>query len=291
MLRSLLFIPGNNPSMIQTADVFEADAIIFDLEDSVSVTEKDNARQLVKQYIQTCENFPSQIFVRINGFDTPFFDIDLEEIVSEKVDMIVLPKATLESVVLLEEKIHKLEKKLGLKKKIQICTIIELASSMLEVENIAAYPRVKAILLGAEDLCSDLEIQRTKLGNEILYARSKIIFAAKAYHIDAIDTPFTDTFDDQGLAEDCHLAQQLGMNAKACIHPRQLETVNEVFSPSKERILWAKKVIDANKKAIEKGLGVFSLDGKMIDKPIIDRAYKTMQKARKFHLIGDENEE
>jgi citrate lyase subunit beta/citryl-CoA lyase len=271
MNRSYLFIPGNNPAMLQNADVFGADALILDLEDAVSVTEKDAARHLVSLYLSAQITMIPKIYIRINGLDSKEYEQDLMKVVSDHIDGIVLPKARTSGV--------------NLQKTMGIIPIIETAKSVLELEDIARQPRIEGLLLGAEDLASDMEIERTKEGTEIAYVRAKIAYACKAYKLDAIDTPYTDSTDYEGLKADCLRAQNLGFNGKAAIHPNQLETLHEVFSPSQKRIDGALRVLVAAKNAATQGLGVFSLDGKMIDKPIIERAEKLLKQAEKYGLL------
>lgn len=285
MRRSLLFIPGNNPAMLSNADVFGSDGVIFDLEDAVNVVEKDNARNLIHYYLEDHPNLDLEVVVRINGLDTEFYQADLDMIVSDNIDAIMLPKARITYLEELDKLLTKYEKERYLKKKIKILPIIELAISVLEVDKIASMNRVDGILLGAEDLSSDMEVARTKEGKEIEYARCRVATACKAYQIDAIDTPFTDVNDKEGLTKDCLNAQALGMNAKAAIHPNQIDTINEVFLPSEKLINWALRVKQASDEASAKGIGVFSLDGKMVDKPVMDRANKILAKAKKFKAI------
>lgn len=285
MRRSLLFIPSNNPAMLQNADVFGSDSVIFDLEDAVNVTEKDNARNLLYYYLLEHTNLNMEVIVRINGLDTDYYFEDLNKIVSDNIDAIMLPKARINDVKLLDELLSKIENEKKLTKKIKIIPIIELAISILEVDIIASLARVDGILLGAEDLSSDLEVERTKIGKEIEYARSRVAIACKAYKIDAIDTPFTDVNDIEGLNKDCIICKELGMNAKAAIHPNQIDTINDAFLPSTKLIVWAKRVMLATKEANEKGVGAFSLDGKMVDKPVIERAMKILQKAERFNVL------
>ena len=285
MRRSLLFIPSNNPAMLQNADIFGADSVIFDLEDAVNITEKDNARNLLYYYLNAHENLPMEVVVRINGLDTKYHKEDIEKIVSDRIDTIMLPKATIEYVNELDKILTEIEAKKNMSKKIKVLPIIELAMSVLQVDTIASLNRVDGILLGAEDLSSDMEVLRTKKGEEIEYPRAKVAMACKAYKIDAIDTPFTDVTDNEGLRVDALHAMQLGMNCKAAIHPNQLDTINEVFMPSQTQIIWASRVMKANEDANAKGLGVFSLDGKMVDKPVLDRARKILAKAKKFGAI------
>ena len=285
MRRSLLFIPSNNPAMLQNADIFGADSVIFDLEDAVNITEKDNARNLLFYYLNAHQNLPMEVVVRINGLDTKYYQEDLKKIVSDRIDTIMLPKATIEYVRELDNILTQIEKEKNMSKKIKVLPIIELAVSVLQVDVIASLNRVDGILLGAEDLTSDMEVLRTKKSVEIEYPRARVAMACKAYKIDAIDTPFTDVTDNSGLKEDALHAMQLGMNCKAAIHPNQLDTINEVFMPSTTQIIWASRVMKANEEANAKGLGVFSLDGKMVDKPVLDRARKILAKAKKFGAI------
>lgn len=284
MRRSLLFIPGNKPGMVQNSDVFESDTVIFDLEDAVSVTEKDSARILVSNYLKSFK--PNvEVCIRINGLDTSFYEDDLKEVVSDKVDAIMLPKARIEELKKLDEILTELEKERNIEKKIKIIPIIELCISLIEVDQIAFLNRVDGILLGAEDLSKDLEVERTKSGEEIFYARSRIANACKAAKIDAIDTPFTDTLDKEGLEKDARFSKRLGMNAKSAIHPNQIEVINEVYLPTQKEINWALRVIKAKEENFAKGIGVFSLDGKMVDKPVIESAEKVVTKAKRYKVI------
>lgn len=284
MRRSLLFIPGNNPGMVQNCDVFECDSVIFDLEDAVNVTEKDSARNLVSSFLSSFK--PNvDIVVRINGLDTDFYEKDLDMIVQEGVSAIMLPKARIDDVKKLDKILTELEKKRNITHEIKIIPIIELCISLIEVDVIASLNRIDGILLGAEDLSKDLEVERTKSGEEIEYARARVSNACKAYKVDAIDTPFTDTKDDEGLYKDALHSKKLGMNAKSAIHPNQIPAINEVYLPTEKEINWALRVRKATEEAFAKGIGVFSLDGKMVDKPVIESAEKVLKKAIKFKVI------
>ncbi|MBE0701243.1 MAG: CoA ester lyase [Acholeplasmataceae bacterium] len=285
MRRSLLFIPANSPAMLQNADIFEADSIIFDLEDAVSFAEKDAALTLLDHYLKVYHLDDLEIVVRINALDTPYGKNDLEIIISEALDTIMLPKASEQDVLLLSSYLDNLEQKKNMSKSINIIPIIERASSMIQVNQIACCPRVNGLLLGAEDLATDLEVERTESGLEILFSRSMLVLAAKANRIDAIDTPYTDTTNEEGLISDCMLGKSLGMNAKVCIHPNQIDPVNEAFSPKQSEIDFAKKVLIAFEQAKITKVGVFAVDGKMIDKPIIERAEKLIEKAKKWKLV------
>ncbi|QWC00047.1 CoA ester lyase [Mycoplasmatota bacterium] len=281
MFRSLLFIPGNNPSMLQNADIFMSDGIIFDLEDAVNINEKDNARNLVETYFFTTKDLPKNIILRINPVNSLFIEDDLKLLLSRKIDYILLPKANMLSMYVIDKMLSSLEEKNNLKVTKLIC-LIEEAKGIAEVDEIAKHPRVEALLLGAEDLTNELEIERTTVGNELLYARSKVVYAAAANQILAIDTPFTDITDQEGLEYDCSNAKSLGMKAKTAIHPSQLETINQIFSPTKKMIHWAQGVIQTYEKV---GKGVFQYQGKMVDKPVIEKAKKLIEKAKIFDLL------
>jgi len=285
MRRSLLFIPGNSPAMMQNADIFSADSVIFDLEDAVMLPEKDAARNLVESFLENNLLGKTEVVIRINSLDVAFSAKDLEKIATDKIDTIMLPKASVKKVIQLSFLLSKYERKRKMKKRIRIIPIIESASAIWELNEIASFSRVDGLLLGAEDLATDMEVARTEEGMEIFYARSAVVIASKAHKIDAIDTPFTNTRNDDGLEKDCKVARMLGMNAKACIHPNQIDPVNRIFSPEKVEVEYAKKVIQAYEEAKNAGKGAFSVDGKMIDKPIIDRAYKLIEKAEKWGVL------
>jgi len=263
MFRSLLFIPGNNPSMLQNADVFSADAIIFDLEDAISVSEKNNARNLVRNYLLNSSVLPKQIILRVNAIDSEWFHKDIEILKTNKIDYLLIPK-------------------------MDKMTSDRLTALLSEYEAKNNIPETKVIALvglfiGAEDLANDLEIKRTETGEEIFYARSKIIYQSVINHLIPIDTPYTNISNLEGLLQDSTYAMSLGMKAKASIHPNQLDTINKVFSPSPEEIKWAQEIIKIN--LSKPGHGVFQYQGKMIDKPIISRAEKIIEKAKIFELL------
>ena len=250
MRRSLLFIPANNPGMLQNADVFGADAVIFDLEDAVHISEKDAAIDLLASLLHfRIENI--EVVVRINKLT------DLDVIINEKIDTILLPEATVEGLVLLDKKTTYFRKKHKLSKTIHVIALIETPESVLNVLQIAKQKRVNGLLLGAEDLSTYLGVTRTLNGKEIEFARSMVIYAAKSQDIDAIDTPFTDTNDLIGLAFDTESGKNLGMTAKSSIHPNQIDTINQLFLPTAEEIEHAKKILLAKEIADRDGVGAF----------------------------------
>lgn len=279
-------MPGNNPGMLTTADVLGADTIVFDLEDAVSLNEKDSARTLVKEALSFLRFNHSEVSVRINPFDSPFWQDDLAFIVPAMPDSIVIPKASVESVKAIEAEMDRLKKLYVIEKDIKFILIIETAMGLVDVKNIVeSSSLIDGVILGAEDLSSDMGIRRSKSNKEIEYARYVIATIARAYRIDAIDTPYTDIDDFEGLARDTAFAKSLGFSGRLAINPRQVETLHEVFSPVKEDIEEALAILQEADEAKKRGLGVFSYKGKMVDLPVIKRAENTIMSAKRWRLI------
>jgi len=268
--RSYLFIPGNTPSMIQNLDVFESDAIIIDFEDSVTNYDKDSARLLINNFLKKHSAKEIDIFIRINDFESEYFLQDIKYTKDLPIKGYVLPKASKEAV----DALNLLSDK-------QIIPIIESPLALLNLREIAQSKNIIALLLGAEDYTKELGIKRSLQGTEILYARSLIAITANAYNIDSIDTPFTSKDEEEDLYIDSNNAKNLGFTSKSSIHPNQVDVINKVFSPSDEEILQARRII---KKSEETKKGAFSLDGKMIDLPIIEKAKKILELAKKYNL-------
>jgi len=282
MRRSLLFLPGNNPNMLINGNYLGSDAVIFDLEDAVSPSEKDAARILVRNTMRYMDFRGCEIIVRINSIDTPYWKQDIETLLPYKPAWILLPKTgSAGDVQQADAYLRQTEEKLGLPvNTVKLMPLIETAMGVENAYAIAtAAERVGALFLGAEDLTADLRCQRTKEGREIEYARTRLVVAARAAGIDVYDTPFTDVNDDVGIETDAALAKALGFTGKASISPRHVEVINRVFSPTEKEIDYAYEVMDAIARAKRQGKGAISLHGKMIDAPIVARAEQTIAAA------------
>ena len=282
MRRSMLFLPGNTPNMLINGNCLGADAVIFDLEDAVSPTEKDAARILVRNTMRYMDFRGCEIIVRINSIDTPFWKKDIDQILPQKPGLILLPKTgSAADVQEADAYISQVEEKLGMEK--NTVGLMPLIETALGVENAfaiaSASKRVKALFLGAEDLTADLQCKRTKEGREIEYARTRLVVAARAAGVDVYDTPFTDVNDDEGIIKDAQLAKALGFTGKASISPRHVEVINSVFSPTQKDVDYAYEVMEAIAFAKEQGRGAIALHGKMIDAPIVARAQQTIAMA------------
>lgn len=282
MRRSMLFLPGNTPNMLINGNCLGADAVIFDLEDAVSPTEKDAARILVRNTMRYMDFRGCEIIVRINSIDTPYWKKDVDEILPYKPALILLPKTgTAADALEADAYISQVEEKLGYEK--NTVGLMPLIETALGVENAFAIAsstkRVKALFLGAEDLTADLQCKRTKESREIEYARTRLVVAARAAGVDVYDTPFTDVNDDEGIVKDATYAKALGFTGKASISPRHVEVINAVFSPTQKDVDYAYEVMEAIAFAKEQGRGAIALHGKMIDAPIVARAQQTIAMA------------
>ena len=287
MRRSMLFLPGNNPNMLINGNCLGADAVIFDLEDAVSPSEKDAARILVRNTMKYMDFLRCETVVRINSVDTEFWKDDLDSLIPCKPNLILLPKTSVpDDVLIVDEYIARAEQRAGMA--IGTVGLVALIETALGVENsysiATACPRVKALFLGAEDLTADLRCKRTKEGREIEYARTRLVMASRAAGIEVYDTPFTDVNDDDGIEADANLALSLGFSGKAAISPRHVEVINRIFSPTMEEVDYAYEVMDAIKLAKKQGKGAIALRGKMIDAPIVARAEMTIAMAMELGM-------
>ena len=279
----MLFIPGNNPGMLQNGCVFGADSAIFDLEDAVALTEKDAARRLVANALKYVDYGPTEKVVRINSLDT-FAQDDIRAIVPEGPDALLVPKVQAPGdIVQVAAMVEAVE--IEGREPIQLIALMETPQGIAEAYSIAkAHPRLTGLALGAEDYTALLGIRRSPEGDEIYLARGMVVNAAAAAGIQPIDTPFTDVNDMAGLSRDTDYAKKLGFKGKLAINPRQIAAIHQVFTPSREEVQWAKRVIAALRQANSEGAGVASLDGKMVDAPIVSRAEQVIYLAQTLGL-------
>ena len=279
--RTMLFIPGSNPGMLCSSVVLGADAIIFDLEDAVALREKDSARIMVRNALQTVDHGTVEVFVRINSLDTTFWRQDVDAVVQGGADGILLPKCDgAAAIQALAKAVEEAEAQYGAQTGLCFMALLESALGVEKAFEIAtAHPRMDGLFLGAEDLSADLHAKRSKSGEEILYARLRLITAARAAGIQVIDTPFTGVNDHEGLEKDAAFACRIGFDGKAVISPHHVMAVNTAFLPTAKEVNWAQRVLAAEKQATEEGKGAVSLDGKMVDLPIILRARQILEQS------------
>lgn len=265
------------------AEIYGADCVIFDLEDAVSIYEKDAARDLVKHYLTELRPETCRIGVRINAQDTPYYELDVRSMVPVKPDFLRLPKSeTEENIQKLDALITECEKESGMEEgSVKIIATIETALGVYNAYQIAkASPRVIAIGLGAEDFRTDMHMTRSEDGQEILFARNMISLAAHAAGVLPLDYVYSNFKNEEGFIADVRFGKMLGFTGKSIIHPSQVPLVHDVFTPTDKEIEQAKKVVTAYEDAMSKASGVVALDGKMIDAPIVVRAQNTLEYAK-----------
>jgi len=281
--RTMMFVPASNAGMLRDAYIYGADSIMFDLEDSISLKEKDTARFLVYQAVKTIDYGNVETVVRINALDQGGKQ-DVHAMVRAGIDVIRLPKTeTAQDILDVEAVILEAEKASGKEEgTTKMMAAIEGPVGVLNALSIAsASKRLIGIALGAEDYVTSMKTKRYPERNseEIFFARSMIVHAARAVGIAAIDTVFSDVEDMDTLRKEVEFIKQLGFDGKSVINPRQIPVVNSVFTPTEKEIHQAMAVMLAIEEAEAKGSGVIALNGKMIDKPIVERAERVLRLA------------
>lgn len=280
LLRSLLFVPGSSAKMIEKSRSLPADAIIFDLEDAVSPSEKDAAREQVAAAVRDRQGNAGgqRLWVRINAVGDATQVADVQAMVNAGPDAIMLPKADAASLAVVEAQLDELEA--AGSRPIPIVALVESCRGLLDAERMClASRRLIGLQLGAEDLTKEMGIARTTEGVEILMARSQLAIVGHAFGKHVLDTPNTAVNDLEQLRGDIDRGRQLGMTGKTCIHPKQLPVVNQEFTPDAEEVAQAERIVTAFDQAVAEGRGAFALDGKMIDAPIAERARALLHRA------------
>ncbi len=283
--RSMLFVPGSNAAMLSNSFIYRPDSIMFDLEDSVALKEKDTARILVAHALEMplYKEYGIERVVRVNPLDSEFGLKDLNLVVRAGVDVVRMPKTdTPQDVIDMDHAIAEIEKQCGREVgSTKLLAAIESPLGITQVNQIAvASPRLIGIALGAEDYVRNLKTERSPDGIELFYARCAILQAARAAGIQAFDTVYSNANNEEGFLKEASLIKQLGFDGKSLINPRQIELIHNIFAPTQKEVDQAKRIIDAAKQAEKEGSGVASLNGKMIDAPIIERAKLVLERAK-----------
>jgi len=283
---SRLYLPGNTPSMMLNAGLHSAHGIILDLEDSVAPGRKDEARILVRNALRQVNFMGAERMVRINQGELGIKD--LQTVIPHNVNLILIPKCeTQDEVLNVEREISSNLKRSEIRNPVFLMPIIESALGLENSFNIAkASKNVVAMAIGLEDFTADIGVSRTKEGNESLYARSRLVIAAKAARVQPIDSVFSDVGDMEGLSRNVHNSKAMGFEGMGCIHPRQIPIINQGFAPDEAEIEKSKKIVLAFEEARKKGLGVVALGSKMIDQPVVIRSQKTIDLAVKLGILS-----
>ena len=286
--RSRLYLPGNEPKYFINAGLHAPDAIILDLEDSVHHAEKDAARLLVRNALRAVDFGAAERMVRINQL--PLGLADLAEIVPQAPDLILIPKVeTAGQVSDVVGAIDSSAKRVGITRPIWLMPILE---SALGIENAfaiaTASDRIAGITIGLEDYSADLGVARTPEGAESLYARQRVVNAAHAARVQAIDSVYSDVADAEGLLRWGQASRAMGFEGMGCLHPIQIETIHRSFAPTASELEKALAIVAAYDDAQARGMGVVSLGSKMIDAPVVQRALKVVARAKQMGVATEQ---
>jgi citrate lyase beta subunit len=266
-LRSLLFVPGDSPSKLHKAKGLEADALIFDWEDAVRPADKPRAREATLRALASRADYPQPVFVRINALASEFFADDCAALDGQPADAVMLSKC--ESPAAVERVLSSTSLPLFL--------FLETPLGVLNAGAIAATSdRIAGLFFGAEDYSLAMGVTRTEGDPELLYGRSAVVTAARAYGLEAFESPYLDYRDIEGLENSTLRARNLGFSGRAAIHPAQVEVINRVFTPAAREVEEARKLLQ---KFDSQGCGVTGIDGKMVDEPVLERARRILARS------------
>ncbi len=272
--RCLLFMPGDDLKKIQKGISLGVDSIVMDLEDGVALNRKAEARAAIAKALRDLDFGRSERVVRLNPIGSGLEQDDLAAVLSHHPASLMLPK------VKSAEQVQWVDRQLE-GTAIRLLVLIETARGVVNLKDIAASgQRLDALIFGAEDLAGDIGATRTAAGWEVLYARSAVVTYAAAFGLQAIDTLVIDFNDEAALIADAKLGVQLGFSGKLAIHPRQVDVIQSIFTPTDEQIAYAQQLIEAHDQHQAAGEGAFAFDGKMIDRPTVRAAQQVLAKAR-----------
>lgn len=285
---SRLYLPGNNPSLMINAGLHSADGIILDLEDSVAPDRKEEAKILVRNALRQINFYGAERMVRINQGSRGLED--LKSVIPHNVNLIIIPKCEKAAeVIAVRNEINRICTAEGISSEVFLMPVIE---SALGIENVSEIARaagsVVAIAIGLEDFTADLGVDRTNEGRESLYARTRLVVAAKAAGVQPIDSVFSDIDDMDSLKQNVAISKSLGFEGMGCIHPRQIPFIRNGYAPCEKEIEKSKQIVLAFEEAASKGLGVVALGSKMIDAPVVSRARRMIDQAIALGKLGND---
>jgi citrate lyase beta subunit len=291
--RALLFMPGDDRRKIEKGAALGVDSVIMDLEDGVALNNKAAARETIRAALQEVDFGTTERLVRVNLVGALFIE-DLMATIEGHPDGYVLPKAeSVEDINAIDMWLTVAERERGwLEGGIIVLAIVETAMGIVNLRGIAgkkvSAPRLDGLVFGAEDLAASMGAIRTQEGAEMAYARSAVVLHAKAFGLQAIDTPFVQLNDEPGLIAQTTQALQMGYTGKLAIHPKQVEPIQQVFTPSADEITRAQALIAAHDAQQAAGTGVFQFEGRMIDMPMVRAAETVIARARAAGRLLDD---
>lgn len=280
--RALLYMPGDDWKKINKALTFGVDSICMDMEDGVAFNHKAQARAPIARALQELDFGSSEKLVRINSVGSGFEGEDLESVIHFRPDGIVLPKCERrDQVQWVSERIEAAELAHGWGlNSVRMLVGVETATGILNLNEIAADPRLDAVIFGAEDFAASVGATRTRGALEVLYARSAVIIACAAHDLQAIDMVAVDFRDTVNLKVEAAQGAAMGFSGKQIIHPAQVEPVQSAFTPDDEAIAYARRLVEAFEAHQAEGAGAFALEGKMIDMPLVKNAWRVLERAK-----------
>lgn len=281
--RALLYMPGDDMHKIQKAIGLGVDCICMDIEDGVAANRKADARRTIVEALGRLDFGRSERLVRINAIGSGLETEDLQAVLPARPDGLVIPKVgSAEEIRWVSEQLSAAERQHGWREgEMALLALIETAKGVVNLREIAgASPRLQALIFGAEDLAGDIGAVRTREGWEIFYARSAVVTHAAAFGLQAIDMVFMDLHNIEELKAESIQAARMAYTGKQVIHPKQVEPVQEAFTPNDESVAQAKRVVEAAQQNQAAGVGAFTLDGKMVDAPVVRAAEWVLERAR-----------
>ena len=288
MIRSLLFAPANRPELIRKFPRYPADAVVIDLEDGTPEGEKATARRELASAVTDLrgQGLRGLLLVRTNGLLTSHAVADIGAALDAGVDGLVVPKlATLSQLRDVGATLSAAERRD--ERRYVLLGLIETMDGVINAEALASGdPHLRALAFGGEDFISDIGGQRTPEGLEVLYARSRVVLAARTAGLAAIDQVVIDIRDDERFRQDARQGRNLGYTGKMCLLPRQVELANEVFSPTLEEIEWSRRLWAAYEVAQAEGRGVIEFEDRMVDAPLLKRAKAVLEFASRVGHDG-----
>lgn len=281
--RTMMFLNAQKPGLIKDPQIYGPDSIMLDLEDAVSENQKDSARFSLFNALRSLDHGGVERVVRINGLDTPHWQEDIRVCVAGGADAIRIPKTeSAENVRTVEQAVEAAEREFGVPVgRTLLMAAIESARGMLHAEEICtASERLFGVALSGGDYTKDLQTTLSKSGVELMGARQHLVMVARATGVQCFDTVYTDMDDMETFEAEVRMIKQMGFDGKSIVNPRQIEIVHKIFTPSRKEIIWAEKVVREIDEKKAKGIGVFTVDGKMIDIAFYDGCMRTIQLAK-----------
>lgn len=293
--RSLLFVPGSEPRRFGRARESGADTVILDLEDAVALEEKARAREHVAEALRAGAFTGTEAAVRVNPPGTPHFDADLEAVVTAGARTVMLPKSeSVEDLTCVTAALAALEGRLGLAagETVRVLALVETAAGIANALAVAgASPRIDALCFGHADFARDMQLGEADAAHGVIHhARCALAIAARARRLPPIDTVCLAVRDEEAFRADVALGLRLGFEGKLCIHPRQVEIANETYTPTRAQIELALRVVEAWRRAEAEGRGVFTLEGMMVDAPVVASQERVLERARRAGALSPARE-